>query len=88
MRVAALRLAPSLLLPGDNTKNYKADTLEALVLPLGIGVRNRATDIEAYSTAGLAPAEIFVKLPEFSDEVAPYLAAGDAIGFEQYPGPL
>lgn len=84
----ALRLAPQLILPGDDTANYKADTLETLALPLGIGVGNRATDIEAYSTAGLAPAEIFIKLPEFSDEVAPYLQAGDAIGFESYPGPL
>jgi hypothetical protein len=83
-----LRLAPGVLLPGDATAHYKADTLEALPLPLGIGVGNRATDIEAYQAAGLAPAEIFVKLPEFSDEVAPYLAAGDAIGFSSYPGPL
>lgn len=66
----------------------KTDTLEALPLPLGIGVGNRATDIEAYLTAGIAPAGIFIKLPEFSAEVAPYLQAGDAIGFESYPGPL
>lgn len=84
----ALRLAPGVLLPGDATTNYKRDTLEALPLPLGIGVGNRATDIEAYAAAGLAPADIFIKLPEFSDEVAPYLDAGDAIGFETYPGPL
>jgi phosphatidate phosphatase PAH1 len=86
----ALRLAPKVLLPGSATVDYKTSTLEELSaeLPIGLGVGNRGSDIEAYTNAGVAADRIFIKLPEFADEVASKLDAGDAVGFPTYPGPL
>jgi hypothetical protein len=86
----ALRLAPGVLLPGSATVDYKTRTLDELAaeLPIALGVGNRASDIEAYTNAGVAPDRIFIKLPEFADEVAARLQAGEAIGFPAYPGPL
>lgn len=84
----ALRLAPQLLLPGDATVEYKETTLAELPLPVGVGVGNRATDIDAYASSGVSTERIFIKLPEFTDEVTPLIAAGQAVGFWTYPGPL
>lgn len=83
-----LRLAPQLLLPGSSTADFKAQTLAALPLPLAAGVGNRATDIDAYTNAGIPADHIFIKLPEFTEEVAAKLSAGEAVGFDAYPGPL
>lgn len=83
-----LRLAPQLLLPGNATVEYKEQTLAELALPIGVGIGNRATDIDAYASSGVPTDRIFIKLPEFVDEVAPLLAANQAIGFWTYPGPL
>jgi phosphatidate phosphatase PAH1 len=82
----ALRLAPHVLLPGSATSEYKAGVFDALQeqLPIAIGVGNRETDIDAYTHAGLAGSQIFIKLPEFEGEVAARLDAGDAIGFAHY----
>jgi len=82
----AVRLAPHLLLPGSSTSDYKASTFAALEAELAItlGVGNRQTDIDAYARAGLPGDRIFIKLPEFEDEVAASIAAGKAIGIESY----
>lgn len=83
-----LRLAPQLLLPGDATVAYKETTLAELPLPIELGIGNRATDIDAYASSGVSTDRIFIKLPEFTDEVAPLIAAGQAVGFWTYPGPI
>jgi phosphatidate phosphatase PAH1 len=83
----AMRLPSAIItLPGGE------DTIEAKTAMLGdlagfkllAGVGNRHTDIEAYTNAGLDAAHIFVKLPEFMDEVETDLATGRATGIEQY----
>lgn len=83
-----LSLAPHVLLPGEATVEYKETTLAELPLPVAVGIGNRATDIEAYASSGVPTDRIFIKLPEFTDEVAPLIAAGQAVAFWTYPGPL
>lgn len=83
-----LRLAPQVLLPGSATVDFKTETLEALPLPIGLAVGNRASDIEAYTNAGVPANRIFILTPEFSFEVAPHIQAHEAVGFTAYPGPL
>lgn len=48
------------------------------------GIGNRASDVAAYAAAGIAAQNIFVKLPEFEQELAPILAAHGAVGFTSY----
>ena len=83
-----LRLAASFItLPGGDTVDYKTRTAQALAdagLELAAGVGNRASDITAYSNAGIAADRIFIELPEFADEVQAPNAAGNAIGFPSY----
>jgi hypothetical protein len=80
-----LRLAPHTLLPGSGTADYKAQTLASFTgFELALGNGNRATDIDAYTQAGVAPDRITIKLPEFADEVQAHLDAGDAIGIDDY----
>ena len=83
-----LRLAASFItLPGGDTVDYKTRTAHALAdagFELAAGVGNRASDITAYSNAGIAADRIFIELPEFADEVQAQLADGEAIGFSSY----
>jgi hypothetical protein len=83
-----LRLSPSFLtLPGGDTVAYKTATLAALAdagLALAAGIGNRASDVDAYRTAGVRADRIFIKLPEYGDELAEPLADGKAIGFATY----
>lgn len=82
-----LRLAPTFVtLPGDATVTYKTEALLALAdnFALAAGVGNRASDIAAYASAGVAANRIFIKLPEYTDEVSADLAAQKAIGIQTY----
>jgi len=80
-----LRLSPSNGPGADATAAYKAEALEALDgFELALGNGNRASDIAAYTAAGIPADRIFVKLPEYTDELAAPLAAGEAIGFQHY----
>jgi len=83
-----LRLSPSFVtLPGGDTIDYKTETLEAITasgLELAGGVGNRASDIAAYTNAGLAPGRIFIQAAEFASEIDPEVAAGHAVGFQVY----
>jgi LNS2 (Lipin/Ned1/Smp2) len=83
-----LRLAPSAItLPGDATVELKVAALAALRdagLRLDLGVGNRASDVAAYGAVGLAGDHVFVKLPEFDDELRDALADGRATGFASY----
>lgn len=51
---------------------------------LADGIGNHASDVAAYTAAGISPRHIFVKLPQFARELAPLLAAHAAIGFTSY----
>ena len=85
-----LRLGkPLLVLPGAATVEYKWDALIELRkrFRVAAGLGNRASDVQAYRMAGLPARRTFVKLPEFSRELAGELGAHRAIGFESY-GPL
>jgi hypothetical protein len=83
-----LRLSPSFVtLPGDDTVTYKVGALRALGdagIELAAGVGNRASDVDAYRTAGVLADRIFIKLPEYEAELAAALADGKAIGFASY----
>ncbi|MBX3157826.1 MAG: hypothetical protein KF773_17795 [Deltaproteobacteria bacterium] len=80
-----LRLARAHLLPaGPRQQAWKVRTLRELRVPVAAAVGNRYTDIAAYASSGLRPAQILIKLPEFADEVRPALAARRAVGFHDY----
>ncbi len=80
-------MAPGLTLPGRMTLAHKSgslDRLRASGVPLTIGIGNRATDVLAYSHAGLAAERIFIKQSEFATELDPYLKTRRATGFVAY----
>jgi phosphatidate phosphatase PAH1 len=81
-----MRLPPAIVTaPGADTVEFKTAALAALAaFEVAAGIGNRASDVAAYTAAGLAPERIFIKLPEFSEELAPALTAGDATGFALY----
>jgi len=83
-----LRLSPSFLtLPGGDTVDFKTAALRGLTdagFVLAAGIGNRASDIQAYAAAGLAPDRTFIESTEFASEVQPEIAAGKAIGFSSY----
>jgi phosphatidate phosphatase PAH1 len=81
-----VRMPTSIItLPGEDTIQFKTDALAAVAgFDLVAGFGNRATDVAAYSNAGLAPERIFIKLPEFTEELTPDLMAAKATGFELY----
>jgi phosphatidate phosphatase PAH1 len=80
-----LRLArASITAPGAKTVAFKTRTLRELAIPVVAAVGNRASDVEAYTRAGLPPDRIFIKLPEFTKELRDDLMAKRAVGFERY----
>lgn len=81
-----MRLVPGLfVMPGSATVAYKQRTLAELAgFTIAAGVGNRASDIAAYAGAGVPPERIFVKLPEYSGELAKSLTSGAALGFGAY----
>ncbi len=82
-----LRLSPSFItLPGADTVNYKTRTLTALANDVSVvaGVGNRASDITAYTNAGVDASTILIKLPEYQDEVRAKVANHEASAFESY----
>lgn len=83
-----MRLAPHrITLPGAPTIAFKSGVLEGLSstgLEVAVGIGNRASDIEAYTSAGVAAGSILIKQGEFESEVAAPVAAGKAKGFSDY----
>ena len=70
-------------MPGEDTVEFKRTTIQSLSgFDVKAGVGNRASDITAYSEAGLPADRIFIKLPEFTDEIGAAIAS--ATGFELY----
>jgi phosphatidate phosphatase PAH1 len=82
----AVRMPSSLItIPGDDTVEAKARALAELApFSLQAGLGNRHSDVMAYTGAGLPADRIFIKLPEYSDEVAADLAAAKAVGVDDY----
>jgi phosphatidate phosphatase PAH1 len=81
-----VRLASSFVtLPGSSTISFKTDAMAALEhLTLFAGIGNRDSDVQAYTAAGIAADHIFVKLPEYVDELQADLTGGAATGFATY----
>jgi phosphatidate phosphatase PAH1 len=70
-------------MPGADTVEFKRTTIQSLAgFDVKAGVGNRASDITAYTEAGLPANRIFIKLPEFTDEIG--AAIENATGFELY----
>ncbi|MBS1121291.1 MAG: phosphatidylinositol transfer protein, rane-associated [Deltaproteobacteria bacterium] len=83
--VGPIRLARAgFTAPGKRTVAFKIAALRSLGVPIVAAIGNKRTDIEAYTNAGVAPARIFVKLPEFEPELRDDLAHRRAIGFRDY----
>ncbi len=82
----ALRMPSSLItIPGDDTVEAKSRALAELTpFALQAGLGNRHSDVTAYTTAGIPAERIFIKLPEFTDEVAADLTASKAVGVDNY----
>ena len=84
---APLHLAqPAVTLPGSQTVAFKRTVVAPLVqrFDIAAAIGNRASDITAYRSAGIAADRIFIKLPEFSEELAAPLASHAATGFTDY----
>jgi phosphatidate phosphatase PAH1 len=74
-------------LPGGDTVAFKTATLRAIAdagFVLAAGIGNRASDVQAYAAAGLAPDRTFIEASEYADEVQAEVAAGRAVGFTSY----
>ena len=81
----ALRLAPSTLtLPGAAQRAAKTRMLASLGVPVSAAIGNRESDVRAYQSQGLPASRIFIKLPEFSGELAADLTAHQATGFDDF----
>lgn len=77
--------APIITLPGADTVAFKSEAIASLAaFELAAGFGNRASDVTAYTEAGLPADRIFIKLPEFTEELAGALSAGAVTGFEHY----
>lgn len=77
--------APIITIPGADTVEFKREAIESLAaFDVKAGFGNRSSDITAYMEAGLPADRIFIKLPEFTEEIMAAIAAGSATGFELY----
>lgn len=79
--------AAGITLPGDAALAHKTAALGRLQragIKIGIGIGNRATDVVAYTRAGLAGDRIFMKSPAYAVELEPYVTSRKAIAFEHY----
>jgi phosphatidate phosphatase PAH1 len=64
---------------------YKRRVLEGLRgFQLAAGVGNRASDVAAYTAAGVPADRIFVKTREYRGELSRALRSGAAVGFGEY----
>ena len=82
-----IQLASSIVtMPGSSTVPFKSTVVTPLAARFDIvaAIGNRASDVEAYTIAGVGADRIFIKLPEFKGELAHQLAAHEAIGFARY----
>jgi hypothetical protein len=77
---------PAITLPGSPSVAFKRAVIAPLAQRFDVvaAIGNRASDVTAYRDAGIPAARIFVKLPEFSEELATPLANHKATGFSDY----
>lgn len=82
----AVRMPSAIItIPGEDTVEAKTSMLGDLAsFELLAGVGNRHTDVEAYTNAGIDAQHIYIKLPEFMEELATDLSTNRATGIEQY----
>src|SRR5690606_5156374 len=77
--------ASIITIPGEDTVAFKTAALARVAgLQLEAGIGNRASDITAYTNAGLAADRVFIRLAEFADEFEAALDSGEATGFDHY----
>ncbi len=84
---APMHLAqPIVTLPGTATVKFKRAVVEPLVARFDIvaAIGNRASDVTAYTDAGVSADRIYVKMSEFADELAAPIAANQAVAFSSY----
>lgn len=83
-----IRFASALItIPGDATVELKTAAIaevESHGITVDVGIGNRGSDVKAYSNNGLAGDHTWMKMPEYNDELVDPIAAGQAIGFENY----
>jgi phosphatidate phosphatase PAH1 len=80
-----LRVSKGLFVkPGSSAIKYKTSTLSALTVPIAAGIGNRKSDVNAYTSIGLAGSQIFIHLPEYEKEVRKDIDAGKCVGFADY----
>lgn len=82
-----LVLAPGITLPGRPSLEHKTTELARLrnrQVPLTVAIGNRATDVVAYTRAGIPGERIFMKGPEFEPELDAYVSSKGATEFVRY----
>jgi hypothetical protein len=77
---------PAITLPGKASIDYKRAVISPFVerFDIAAAIGNRASDVTAYTEAGVAPDRIWIKLPEFADELTAPLSNHQATGFYAY----
>ena len=77
---------PVVTLPGAATVKFKRAVVEPLASRFDVvaAIGNRASDITAYTDAGIGADRIYVKMSEFADELAAPLAGKQAVAFSSY----
>ena len=83
----AIVMAPGLTLPGNAALDHKTRALASLRdhgVDVVAGIGNRATDVLAYTRAGIAPACLLVSSTAYAAELRAPIAAGQAVGFSRY----
>ena len=79
--------APGLTLPGSaalTAKTRALTNLRAAGFVVAIGIGNRATDVQAYSDAGIPADRILIEATQYASEIQPLVARGRATSFTSY----
>ncbi|HEX5060237.1 MAG TPA: hypothetical protein VFV99_12800, partial [Kofleriaceae bacterium] len=81
-----MRLPPAIVtLPGADTVEFKSSAIESLAaFDVEAGFGNRSSDVTAYMENGISADRIFIKLPEFTEELMSVLSMSSATGFTSY----
>jgi hypothetical protein len=77
---------PAITLPGKASIDFKRAVIAPFIerFDIAAAIGNRASDVTAYTEAGIAPDRIWIKLPEFADELTAMFARHEATGFYEY----
>jgi hypothetical protein len=77
---------PAITLPGKASIDFKRAVIAPFVerFDIAAAIGNRASDVTAYTEAGIASDRIWIKLPEFADELTAMFQNHEATGFYAY----